>query len=773
MKRITRELRTAAVSTLLLLALPAAAAAGVGTWKTFTAKRDVAGAVLDPGRRAIWAATSGGLFAFSLADSSFRQYTTSDGLKTIALTSVAIDTGAGVWIGTENGILHRYDPKTGSWEYVLDLNIRNDARKRINALRVLGDTLMIMSDIGLSLYSLSRGEFIATFERFGQSPGQLTGAVTSALMFSQRLWVGTRSGIASTPLSNPNPSVPESWQVDHAAAGGLPSDTITGLASAGGLLFAATANGLAERDSAWHLVQHTDGIGIVDIAPRVPGPSDSSMLTFISPNGLWRVGFSAPGVLSVTGPAGGFPSPLTAIVSDGILGTSSEGIITGGDPAWTRHIPPGPPTNKFVGLAVDQRGVLWAGTGSDPGGEGFMSFDGSRWRAYVKSDDPRLGSNNFYKVSIGSRDTKWIGNWGAGLARVNDAGTVEQVLNTTNGLVPSQSPVEDPGQRYVVAGGVATDDEGRAWITTRTPAGDTALITVAPDNSIHYVKGLITRNPVITLYDVVIDFAGTKWFADISRFEPFVPGRQTGLYYYNERFVLTGGTGNWGRLVQQDGLTSENVYSLALDRDGSLWVGTDEGVNIIFDPGHPRGHILPYHPLSDQLIQAILVDPLNNKWLATRTQGVFLYSPDGTSIIDSFTVGNTGGKLLDNDVAAMAIDRSTGMMYFGTEKGLSVLSTFAVAPAETFGSLTVSPNPFYLPSTSSLLVGGLVQNSTLKILRIDGSLVREIVTPGGGVGYWDGRDERGNLASSGVYLIVAYSEDGSEAASGKVAVIRR
>ena len=41
------------------------------------------------------------------------------------------------------------------------------------------------------------------------------------------------------------------------------------------------------------------------------------------------------------------------------------------------------------------------------------------------------------------------------------------------------------------------------------------------------------------------------------------------------------------------------------------------------------------------------------------------------------------------------------------------------------------------------------------------------------MGFWDGRDEDGGEVASGVYIVVAYSADGSKVVTGKVAVIRR
>jgi len=153
-------------------------------------------------------------------------------------------------------------------------------------------------------------------------------------------------------------------------------------------------------------------------------------------------------------------------------------------------------------------------------------------------------------------------------------------------------------------------------------------------------------------------------------------------------------------------------------------------------------------------------------------RGVFLLSQDGTTIIEQYTTENTGGKLLSDDVASVALDPSTGTLFFGTEKGLSVLSTESVAPVRAFSTLDVYPNPFEIPSGQPVTIRGLVADSFLKIFSVSGELVRSLTTPGGGVGTWDGTDDESRPVSSGVYVIVAYSQDGSEVGSAKIAIIR-
>jgi ligand-binding sensor domain-containing protein len=94
-----------------------------------------------------------------------------------------------------------------------------------------------------------------------------------------------------------------------------------------------------------------------------------------------------------------------------------------------------------------------------------------------------------------------------------------------------------------------------------------------------------------------------------------------------------------------DGLLSNIVLSLAIDLDGEIWVGLGLGVVIIPDPLNPNSHSTSY-PLQEQIIQAIAVDAVNNKWIGTK-EGIFVVNADGTQLLQSYTVASTNNSLLD------------------------------------------------------------------------------------------------------------------------------
>ena len=130
--------------------------------------------------------------------------------------------------------------------------------------------------------------------------------------------------------------------------------------------------------------------------------------------------------------------------------------------------------------------------------------------------------------------------------------------------------------------------------------------------------------------------------------------------------------------------------------------------------------------------------------------------------------------MLSDIVRSIAIDEVTGTVYVGSDAGLTSFLTPSIKPLDTFSELFFFPNPFVLGSGNNLLtIDGLIKDTEIKILTIDGKLVNSFLSPGGRVAYWDGKDQQGRLVNSGVYLIVAHDQEGNSVLTGKVAVLRQ
>ena len=89
--------------------------------------------------------------------------------------------------------------------------------------------------------------------------------------------------------------------------------------------------------------------------------------------------------------------------------------------------------------------------------------------------------------------------------------------------------------------------------------------------------------------------------------------------------------------------------------------------------------------------------------------------------------------------------------------------------------MKVFPSPFYIPSVSPMKVDGLPLESSMMVMTLDGKVVRHVPSRGISIGgdqlSWDGRDNAGDLVSSGIYLLAIYGMDGSQSVE-KVTVIK-
>ena len=744
----------------LLVLVTSASPAQVGTWKNYTSMKDVRGVAREG--QTSWAATSGGLFSWSATGGDYQLITNADGLLSTDLTAVGIDPDGQIWVGTSTGILHVYNPATATLRTILDIANANQTAKGINAFSFHGDTVLICTQFGLSVFRLSTFGFGDTFTKFGAASSGARYSVLAATIFDNSIWACLTDGMLSNSvavgdLRLANLLPPENWTLTTV---GSPGSVPGSLATLAGLLYAGTSTGLyAYRASAWEAVSPPDPEAVVALA------TSASAMAVVTTSRVFLL--NTQGAVTQYGTS--LPSPSRCATMDAagnpIVGSSTGGLLTY-ESAWTSHMPNGPNSNQMTSVSVDAAGTVWCASGST-GGNGFSRLRDGLWKSFTTAGSPLL-NNDFHRSSVTPDGAAWLSSFGRGLVEIpagEDSVSASRVYWTNVGMVGL------PNDRdYVVPSNVVGDRAGNRWstiinsadrevITVRTPSG-TWLNLPADINGVRV--STLTDTPVDRT--LAVDETDNLW--SVVRDPTF-----RGVVNFRNR-----GTTDLSRtllVVAAEGLPSDDIRTIVVDRENDLWVGTDKGIGIILDPVNPKrdGGVAKYKPLLGQVVNSIAVDPLNRKWVGTN-QGAILLSADGTQLLASYTVENTQGKIIANTISSIAIDGTTGTVYFGTPQGLASLTTSAAAPVESFAELEVYPNPYRLPSAGTLTVDGLMENSSIKILTSDGRLVRTIKSPGGRVGFWDGRDDGGNEVASGVYLIVAYTDDG-QVANGKVAVVRQ
>jgi len=226
-----------------------------------------------------------------------------------------------------------------------------------------------------------------------------------------------------------------------------------------------------------------------------------------------------------------------------------------------------------------------------------------------------------------------------------------------------------------------------------------------------------------------------------------------------------------------------NINCFTTDRNGTVWVGTNDGVGLfyntkkIFDNSTydcskilvPRndGSGQADYLLSGQSIYCIAADGSNKMWFGT-SNGVFQISNDGLTEYHHFTSENS--PLLSNTVKQIAID-GEGNVYFVTDKGLISYKSSATTGGATNKDVIAYPNPVRQDYTGVVGIKGLVTDALVKITTASGAFVTHLEAEGGQA-VWDCTDIKGNKVEPGIYFIFASDSTGKETCVTKILIMR-
>lgn len=432
--------------------------------------------------------------------------------------------------------------------------------------------------------------------------------------------------------------------------------------------------------------------------------------------------------------------------------------------------PPGP-LNEHASQLVFENQKLWVAGGGVTNswnntfrnGE-IYALENQQWQSILNYEVRDLV--NVAPVP-GEAGHFFAASWGHGLLEYRNA----ELINTYN---QNNSPLESiiPGSDYSRIYGLQFDRDQNLWISQ---TGVNSSLKVLKSNGEWVLfPGTVA---VPTIGELLITSLDHKWL---------VLPRGYGLYVLDDHNSLEDFSDDEEvrlSVNDQDGTPLNVIHSIAEDRDGDIWIGTSQGPAVFYTPSTvfqssstayrikiPRndGTNLADYLLGNETITEITVDGANRKWLGTQSAGVFLVSPDGQEEIHHFTTDNS--PLPSNRINAIAIDPESGLVYFGTEKGIVAFRAGATEGGSDFGMVYTFPNPVREDYRGPITITGLAENVNVKITTISGSLVYE-TTALGGQAQWDGTNGRGKRVSTGVYLAFCTNSDGSKTHVTKILFI--
>lgn len=703
----------------------------IGTWRTHISFNAVHTVSVDATK--VYAASDNGVLIVDQTDNSVSTITKLDGLSSTGITQVASDP-------VRQQLLIAY--ADGDLDILRTNEIINFDRlktsttvtgsKRINHIVVNGNFAYLSTDYGLVVFDLVQLEVKETWRDLG--PGGEKIKIYQSTFLDDSIFLATEKGILAGDL-NDNLLDYNNWLRFDA---GVFNNDIQSIVTHNGNVYAAINNSGIHRyeNGSWLLETFLAGSVFKNLT------SGSSLLITEGDN-VWKLND---------------PTPVT---SDKI----TDPIIAVEDEAGQLWI-----ADQRNGLISDKTGVFKSYIPNGP------SFTGG---LRLKYDYP---SNEMYAVS---------GGYSAGFSALLNM----QYLNEfTSGvwdqkiLYASQdlTDVEVSGNRIVLSSfgkgiqviendAVVFEDETTSPSITAV-ANSSAGIWVANYGVVQSLRLLKNDNtwesfsfPAVNAAryptELAVDYFGNVWMI-------LNPSNGGGIMVFNK---TTGESAYLTEIAGSGGLPSRSVYSIALDRDGQVWVGTSAGVAYFPDPSRVfSAGVNAVKPvfenrflLRDEKVTAIEVDGGNRKWMGTE-RGVWLFDPFGESQVYNFNAANS--PLLSDKIIDIEINGQSGEVFFMTDAGIISFRSDATGSDFSFHQVKIFPNPVTAQFNGQVGISGLAMDAFVKITDVSGKLIWQ-TQANGGTATWNVRDYNGRRAATGMYLVLSTKQDGSESVVGKIAVV--
>ena len=473
-----------------------------------------------------------------------------------------------------------------------------------------------------------------------------------------------------------------------------------------------------------------------------------------------------------------YPTDLTPYQDDYDAYISTVSTLNPGGPAYNRFY-----ESKFINGVLYTTGGYFLPAMPDNDTPGTIQvYDGNDWTLYEEQISQITGysyvDNCCIDVDPNDAEHVFVGGR-CGLYEFQKGKLVTYYNKDNSELMGANDSGKQLDNDYVLILGLKFDAKGNLWVLNSLGNGVSLLEYTTDKQWINHHNTLLTNEDAITvpgLSKMMIDCRGLMWFVNNNWKNPAV------FCYDTDNDILL----KYDQIVNQDDVkyTCYAITSIAEDKEGNMWVGTDIGPFMIekseigqnkvtfYQVKVPRNDGTNYadYLLNGISISSIAIDGGNRKWFGTNSAGVFLISADNIVQEENFTTENS--NLLYNNVSSISINNFTGEVFFLSDNGLCSYQSNAVEPNSemTKDNVTVYPNPVTPDYTGLVTITGLTYDADVKITTVNGALVAE-GRSNGGMFNWDCCNKQGKRVASGVYMVITATSDGKKGTVAKIAVI--
>jgi hypothetical protein len=762
--------RTLAITLLILIFLQSHGQTPVGSWSDhliYNTSKSVA-----VGTKDVYSSTGSSILVYNKDFSELKKMSRINGLTETGISSIA-------WSEDYKALIIAYSSTNVDLvKNNIIFNIPDISRKYIpgnkviNRIRTNGKYAYMACSFGIVVVDILKKEIYDTWK---PGNGSENAEIWDIAFGNGQIFAATSNGVFSADFSNPGLSFYGNWSLENILPD--PNGKYTSLVFSGDKLYANRSDPSLAGD----MVYSTDGISsLFSYIPGVYNTSfDPAIGGFTISSTRFLRYFNNDGSLNKTVSSYsseelGVPNISQAVAdgSDIWIADIKSGLIKGENMSdFTALILPSPASNNVISLNSSNGKTLICDGALNAAWTNLWRpaqvsiHEDNQWTILAP---PSITDAMRAIVDPENSNHLFITTFGMGLLEYLNNNLVKQ-------FTESNSPLQTiiPGQAYVRVCGLAYDKNNYLWITQSQVIG--SIKVLKPD-------GTWIVNPVTIdaprVGDIIITRNGYKWIIlPVGNGLFVLDDNNTPDVFSDDRYKKM-------PVKDTDNKIITTVYSIAEDLDGNIWIGTDQGPLVYYNPENvldtdlkasrlktPRndGTGQADYILITETINSIAVDGANRKWLGTQTSGAYLLSPDGTKQIKNYNEQNS--PILSNSINSLAVDNKTGEVWFGTMKGIQSVRGDATTGEEKFTKVYTFPNPVREDFTGNVTITGLIRDTQIRITDISGNLVYETVSEGG-LASWNLKTYNGRHVATGVYLVFCASIDGAQSCVTKMLVIR-
>ncbi len=744
-------------------------------WTIYAAYHDASKCVSVGSK--IYVLSDGGLYSYDYEDMDVVTYDKSGVLSDNGIFDISYcsEEKTLVIVYNNGNIDLLYDD--GSVYNMTDFKNKTAGDKTINDIYVNGKNMYISTNYGLLIVDIAERIFSKTYT--------LDYEINSVAVDGNFIYAATDNGVYKGNTAD-NLQDKSKWSV-------ITKNAIDEFIDFNGKLYSLTSSGVFSIDKSTFAMTNISKFSAKywSICNDMLLLSDASSLYSVGTDGKMTL-LDGKGIRTADYAGNTY---WCACGTDGLKGMSLK------DGKFTENvssvIPDSPMRNYsyFLRMTPENR-LLVAGGSFNYNGQSFpgtlMKYENQSWTCFDEETPiATVGKSLYVNVTDIAQDPNdsehhFAGSASDGIFEFKDYKMVNH-YDYRNSPLQSILPSSSRPNAYVWITGLEYDKDGNLWMLNNQT--DTIVRILKNDGkwaALYYSE----IKDIPTLDQVLFDNRGWAWIN--CRRTTNNPVNYAGVFCVDTKGTLENTADDSRKFItrfsNQDGVAySPDLFNcIAEDLDGNIWFGTDKGPFVtyspedVFDNGFyftqvkiPRndGTNLADYLLSDVNITCITIDGGNRKWMGTSGNGVYLLSSDGIEMIEHFTTENS--PLISDNIESIAIDGSTGEVFFGTDAGLVSYLGTATDPAGSLSddNIKVYPNPVRPEYTGRIFITGLMRDTDVKIVSASGYLVNSGTSVGGEY-TWDGKNKGGKRVASGVYYVLAADAEGNSGAVAKILVIR-